>query len=317
MQRKTPSVGSVLADPAARARSFEEARGLCLALTRAEGENFTVVSWLVPRAMREHLAVVYAFCRTVDNLGDEEWVLGAQAGRTSGSAAALRIALLDAFEAELDLAYAGAPRHPIFVALRPTIERFRLPREPFARLIEANRMDQRTKRQATFAELVDYCEHSATPVGRLVLGLYERGGPEECALSDATCIGLQLANFWQDVKRDYAMGRVYLPQDEMAEYGVRDEDLAAPTASEPLRRLVCFQVARARDYFVRGLPLLDRVSGRLRIDLALFSRGGLAILDKIERQDYDTLRRRPTVGKVEKAGLLRSTLVSRRWDRWI
>ena len=136
----------VLADPASRARSFDEARDLCLALTRAEGENFTVVSWLAPRAMREHLAVVYAFCRTVDNLGDEEWVLGRQTGRTSESAAALRIALLDEFEAELDLAYAGAPRHPIFVALRPTIERFRLPREPFARLIEANRMDQRTKR---------------------------------------------------------------------------------------------------------------------------------------------------------------------------
>lgn len=306
-----------LADPAARARSFDEARELCLALTRAEGENFTVVSWLAPRAVREHLAVVYAFCRTVDNLGDEDWVLRSPTGRTGECAAAERVALLDAFEAELDLVYAGSPRHPIFVALRPTIERFGLPREPFARLIEANRMDQRTKRQATFADLLGYCEHSATPVGRLVLGLYERGGPEECALSDATCIGLQLANFWQDVKRDYAMGRVYLPQDEMAEHGVRDEDLAASTASEAVRRLVRFQVERTRDYFARGLPLLDRVSGRLRVDLALFSRGGLAILDKIERQDYDTLSRRPTVGKFEKVGLLLSTLVSRRWDRWI
>jgi squalene synthase HpnC len=178
-------------------------------------------------------------------------------------------------------------------------------------------MDQRTKRQATFGDVLDYCEHSATPVGRLVLGLYERGGPEECALSDATCIGLQLANFWQDVKRDYAMGRVYLPQDEMAEHGVQDEDLAASTASEPVRRLVRFQVERTRSYFARGLPLLDRVSGHLRVDLALFSRGGLAILDRIERQDCDTLSRRPTVGKFEKVGLLLSTLVSRRWDRWI
>ncbi|MDD5220873.1 MAG: squalene synthase HpnC, partial [Candidatus Bipolaricaulis sp.] len=276
--------------------------------TRAEGENFSVISWLAPRAMREPLAAVYAFCRTVDNLGDEDWAVAGRAGD--------RIALLDEFEGELDRAYTGAPRHPIFVALRPTIERFGLPRELFARLIEANRMDQHAKRYATFADLLRYCEHSATPVGRLVLALYGRGGDEECALSDATCIGLQLANFWQDVKRDYAIGRVYLPQNEMAEYGVRDEDLAAATASESLRRLLRFQVERTRDYFARGLPLLDRVSGHLRVDLALFSRGGLAILDKIERQGYDTLGRRPTVGKIEKAKILFSTLLTRRWDRW-
>ncbi|MCX6095049.1 MAG: squalene synthase HpnC, partial [Candidatus Bipolaricaulota bacterium] len=279
--------------------------------------NFTVVSWLAPRAMREPLAVVYAFCRTVDNLGDEDWVLEGRVGAGEAAAPSDRIALLDEFEAELDQAYGGTPRHPIFVALQPTIERFRLPREPFARLIEANRMDQRTKRQATFADLLHYCEHSATPVGRLVLGLYERRDEEECALSDAMCIGLQLANFWQDVKRDYEMGRVYLPQDEMTEYGVRDEDLAAATALDPVRRLLKFQVERARGYFAHGLPLLDRVSGHLCVDLALFSRGGLAILDRIERQDYDTLSRRPTVGKFEKVGILLSTLVSRRWERWI
>ncbi|MEN6368912.1 MAG: squalene synthase HpnC [Thermotogota bacterium] len=295
--------------------TFEEARDLCLALTRAEGENFTVVSWLAPKAMREHLTVVYAYCRTVDNLGDEGWALDGR--RASDGTVPDRIALLDEFEAELDFTYAGAPRHPIFVALRPTIERFDLPREPFARLIEANRMDQRDKRHATFADLLHYCEHSATPVGRLVLGLYERGGEEENALSDATCIGLQLANFWQDVKRDYEMGRVYLPQDEMAEYGVRDEDLATATASESVRRLLRFQVERARGYFARGLPLLDRVSGHLRVDLALFSRGGLAILDKIERQNYDTLSQRPTVSKMEKVGILLSTLAGRRWKRWI
>gem|GEM_PF-139941 len=305
----------ILADPGARAATFEEARDLCRALAGAEGENFTVISWLAPRVMREHLAAVYAFCRTADNLGDEDWVLE---GRSEGTtAAAERIALLDRFEVELDLGYAGSPRHPVFVALRPTIERFDLPREPFARLIEANRMDQRAKRCATFADLLRYCDHSATPVGRLVLMLYGRRDDEELALSDATCIGLQLANFWQDVRRDYAIGRVYLPQDEMADHGVRYEDLAAATASEPLRRLLHFQVERTRDYFARGLPLLDRVSGRLRVDLALFSRGGLAILDKIERQGYDTLVRRPTVGKMEKVGILLSTLLSRRWRRWI
>ena len=280
-----------------------KATAYCRALARTHYENFTVVSWLAPRAMRIHLAVLYAYCRTVDDIGDE--------------APGDRLALLDRYERELDAAYRGAARHPVLVALQETIERYSLPREPFARLIEANRIDQRRTRYTTFEKLLSYCAYSADPVGRLVLGLYGIRDNERVALSDATCTALQLANFWQDVKRDAAIGRIYLPQDEMGAYGVREADLSADQAGEPFVRLMQFQVHRARRYFAAGLPLLDQVSGHLRVDLALFSRGGIAILDKIEALGFDTLSRRPTLSGREKAGLIVSTLISRRWKRWI
>ena len=294
---------AALIEPAAGQPSLNEARALCLRLARSHYENFTVVSRLVPRGVRDDLAVLYAYCRTVDDIGDE--------------APGDRLALLDRYEAELDAAYDGTPSHPVLVALRSTIERFDLPREPFARLIEANRIDQRAARHATFDDLLHYCEHSANPVGRLFLMLYGYRDEERFALSDATCTALQLANFWQDIRRDAEIGRVYLPQDEMAEYAVSDEDLLAERASEPLRDLVRFQVERTRRFFAEGLPLIDRVDGHLRVDLALFSRGGLAILEAIERQGYDTLAHRPTIGRSKKLALFLSTLVSRRWRRWL
>jgi len=290
-----------LLEPPAAPASIEEASRFCRRLARAHYENFTVLSWLAPREMRRHLAALYAYCRTVDDLGDE--------------APGDRLALLDRFERELDAAFAGRARHPVFVALQETIARFSLPRDPFARLIEANRIDQRQSSFATFDELRHYCEHSATPVGRLVLMLYGYRDEERFALSDATCTALQLANFWQDLRRDAAVGRVYLPENEMAEYGVGRSDLRADRASANLRDLTRFQVDRARSYFRAGLPLIDRVRGHLRIDLAVFSLGGLAILHKIERQNYDTLSRRPTLSGPEKVGLALSALLSNRWRR--
>jgi len=290
-----------LLEPPAAPASIEEASRFCRRLARAHYENFTVLSWLAPRGMRRHLAALYAYCRTVDDLGDE--------------APGDRLALLDRFEDELDAAFAGRARHPVLVALQETIARFSLPREPLARLIEANRIDQRQSSFATFDELRDYCEHSATPVGRLVLMLYGYRDEERFALSDATCTALQLANFWQDLRRDAAAGRVYLPEDEMAEYGVGRSDLRAERASAGLRDLTRFQVDRARSYFRAGLPLIDRVRGHLRINLALFSLGGLAILRKIERQNYDTLSRRPALSGPEKVGLALSALLSNRWRR--
>jgi len=290
-----------LLEPTPAPASIEEASRFCRRLVRAHYENFTVLSWLAPRGMRRHLAALYAYCRTVDDLGDE--------------APGDRLALLDRFEDELDAAFAGRARHPVLVALQETIARFSLPREPLARLIEANRIDQRQSSFATFDELRDYCEHSATPVGRLVLMLYGYRDEERFALSDATCTALQLANFWQDLRRDAAAGRVYLPEDEMAEYGVGRSDLRAERASAGLRDLTRFQVDRARSYFRAGLPLIDRVRGHLRINLALFSLGGLAILRKIERQNYDTLSRRPALSGPEKVGLALSALLSNRWRR--
>lgn len=283
--------------------SLSESEALCMQLTRTHYENFTLISWLVPRRIRPHLAALYAFCRTVDDIGDE--------------APGDRINLLDCFEAELHAAYNARPHHPVIVALQRTINRFNLPMEPFCRLIKANRIDQEKTRYDTFSELLHYCEHSANPVGRLFLMLYGYRDEERFALSDATCTALQLTNFWQDIKRDLAMGRIYLPEEEMRRFEVQEQDLAKDEANENLRALLRFQVERARSYFKAGLPLIDRVRGHLRVDIALFSRGGLAILAKIKQQNYDTLSARPTLAKREKLGLFFSTLLSRRWKTWI
>ena len=283
--------------------SVEDSEALCRRLALSHYENFTVVSRLIPRAMRQPLYNLYAFCRSVDDIGDE--------------APGDRSALLDRFEGELDAAYDGTPRHPVLVALKGTIERFDLPRDQFARLITANRIDQERSRYENFDELLHYCEHSATPVGRLFLMLFSYHDEELFDLSDSTCIALQLTNFWQDVKRDYENGRIYLPLDEMKRFGVSERDLAAREATDQFKDLLRFQVEQARDYFRDGLPLIDRVRGSLRVDLALFSRGGLAILDKIEQLHYDTLKGRPTLSKSEKIRLFLSTLISRRWKRWI
>jgi len=282
---------------------LSESEALCMQLTRTHYENFTLISWLVPRRIRPHLAALYAFCRTVDDIGDE--------------APGDRNKLLDRFEAELRAAYSARPHHPVIVALQRTINRFDLPMEPFSKLIEANRIDQQKTRYETFSELLHYCEHSANPVGRLFLMLYGYRDEERFGLSDATCTALQLTNFWQDIKRDLEMGRIYLPEEEMRRFGVTEEDLAKDVANESVRELLRFQVVRTRDYFKAGLPLIDRVHGHLKVDVALFSRGGLAILDKIEEKGFDTLRARPTLAKREKLGLFFSTLLSRRRKTWI
>ncbi len=283
--------------------SVQESEALCKRLALSHYENFTVVSYLIPRTMRQPLYNLYAFCRTVDDIGDE--------------APGDRNVLLDRFEAELAAAYEGTPHHPVLVALKGTIERFGMPRDLFERLITANRLDQVQKRYQTFAELLHYCDHSATPVGRLFLILFGYHDDELFALSDKTCIALQLTNFWQDVKRDYENGRIYLPHDEMEEYGISEDDLARGRATEQFKDLMRYQVERARDYFRDGLPLIDRVRGSLRVDIALFSRGGLAILAKIEQLHYDTLKARPTLAKSEKVRLFLLTLLSRRWRKWI
>jgi len=294
------TVTSILEPPTVSV-TLPEARVLCNRMTRTHYENFTVMSRLVPRTMRPHVAALYAYCRTVDDIGDE--------------APGDRLALLDRYEAQLDAAFDGCPVHPVLVALQETIRRFDLPREPFARLIDANRIDQRTRRYATYDDLLHYCAHSANPVGRLFLMLFGYHDDERFALSDATCTALQLTNFWQDIRRDRVAGRIYLPQDEMAEFGVAEADLDADRATNELRQLVRFEVARTRRLFADGLPLIDSVRGRLRIDLSLFSRGGMAILDTIEQQDFDTLVRRPTLGRASKLGLVASSLLSSRWRR--
>ncbi len=273
------------------APALEEARAFCRKLAESHYENFHVASWFLPRALRPHFHSIYAYCRISDDLGDE----------VGDTAAAL--ALLDLWGRELDACYEGRARHPVFVALAQTIRSCGIPKEPFADLLVAFRQDQTVTRFAAMDDVLAYCRYSANPVGRLVLYACGEVNEENFRLSDSTCTALQLANFWQDVRVDYGKGRVYLPQADMQRFGVTDATIAAGVATPEFRALMRHEVEFARRLFEQGLPLIDRVSRELALDLDLFSRGGLEILRAIERQDYDVLRARPAIGKTTKMQL--------------
>ena len=243
---------------------------------RARTENFPVASLLFPRRLRPHLRAVYGFARLVDILGDEIEVD--------------RLAALDELERELDACYTGEPTWPVMRVLQPTIREFDLPREPFLRLIEANRMDQRVSEYETWDDLREYCRHSADPVGRLVLRLLRRDGePELVAASDDVCTGLQLVNFLQDVPRDLELGRVYLPLEDRRRFGVRELDHPSPELLELLR----FEAVRARGLLLAGRLLHARIGGRVGRGVGLFARGGLAALDALEAAHWDVFTQRP------------------------
>ena len=273
--------------------TVEEGYAECAALARTHYENFTVISWLLPADKRDHLSAIYAFCRSVDDLGDEY----------QGD----RLAALDEWETDLRRCYESTPFHPYMVGLQETIRRFDLPIDPFLRLVEANRMDQTTKRHRTFEDLEYYCDHSANPVGHLVLYVLGYRDEERRRLADFTCTALQLANFWQDVSRDYRMGRIYIPLEDMERFGYTERELAQGLVTESFRSLMRFEVERARGLFMRGLDLVDTLDGRFKLDVALFTKGGLSILDAIERQDYDVLSRRPVVTRATKLRLMATT----------
>jgi squalene synthase HpnC len=213
------------------------------------------------------------------------------------------LALLDLWGRELDACYEGRARHPVFVALGETIRARSIPKEPFADLLTAFRQDQTVKRYATMDDVLGYCRNSANPVGRLVLYACGEADEERFRLSDATCTALQLANFWQDVARDYAKGRIYLPQEDMRRCGATEQTIAAGVATAEFRELLRSEVAFARRLFAEGRPLVGRVSRDLALDLDLFSRGGLEILRAIERQGYDVLASRPRLGRGAKLRL--------------
>jgi squalene synthase HpnC len=267
-------------------------------------ENFQVVSFLLPKRLHQDFYNVYSFCRWADDLGDE-------IGDTAES-----LRLLGWWRAELDAMFAGeAGRHPVFVALQGTAKRYQLPVDPFADLITAFEQDQTVTRYRDFEQLFDYCKFSANPVGRLVLGLCGYRDAERYALSDATCTALQLANFWQDVTVDLQKDRVYLPVGLLEAHGYPVEALFERRFDDRFRAAMREAVEVAREFFVKGLPLADRVDRRLSIDLELFSRGGLRVLDKIEQQGYDVLTSRPSVSKLERVGLLLGAIRRRAFSR--
>jgi squalene synthase HpnC len=263
-------------------------------MARAQTENFPVASRVLPRRVRSDLLALYGFARLVDELGD--------------SAGGDRLAALDWLEGELDRAFEGRARDPLLVRLQPTLRERGLPRGPFVRLIEANRVDQRVNRYATWEELRAYCALSADPVGELVLGVLGAATPERIALSDSICTALQLTEHLQDVAEDLARDRVYLPSEDLERFGCTIEQLGAPHAGAPLREVLAFEVARARGLLAEGAPLVGELRGRARIALAGFVAGGRAALDAIERARYDVLAGPPRAGTARRLRALVTTL---------
>jgi squalene synthase HpnC len=280
-------------DAALSPPSLAVAEAYCRELATSHYENFTVVSWLLPRELRQPMSNVYAFCRWADDLGDE-----------TGDRSRSRT-LLQWWRGELARCFAREATHPVFVALRPTIERYRLQPEPFDDLISAFEQDQEVTEYDTFGQLLDYCRRSANPVGRLVLALFEQATAERLAWSDAICTGLQLANFWQDVDRDFAKERIYLPREDRLRFGYSDDDLRQRRTTPAFLELMRLQVERAREFLRSGEPLVESVRGwRLKLALAMFVSGGLKICDEIESIGFRVWEQRPTVSKAAKMRLM-------------
>ncbi len=279
--------------------SRSQAETYCRNLATSHYENFPLVSWLLPRELHAHFYHVYAYCRWADDLGDE-------VGDRQES-----LRLLEWWRAQLDDCYAGRAWHPVFVALKSTIDEFGIPREPFADLISAFEQDQRVVEYDTFDQLRDYCRRSADPVGRIVLYLCRQFTAEHAAWSDSICTGLQLANFWQDVARDYDIGRIYLPRADYEHFGYSRGDFDERRESPEFLQLMKFQVDRARRWLQDGLPLIPRLPGKLQVDIDLFARGGLKILQRIEQIEYCVWSRRPVVTRFDALKLLAGALLRR------
>lgn len=277
---------------APRSMTPRQCRRYCRQLARRHYENFAIVHWLVPRRYRQHLYNIYAYCRWADDLADET-------GDPRRS-----LALLRWWEQQLRACYQGQAVHPVFVALRETIERFRIPDDPLIDLLAAFRQDQQVTRYETFAQLLDYCRYSANPVGRLVLYLADCHTPERARLSDSICTGLQLANFCQDVASDWDRGRIYLPRADCARFGYDESMFARRECNTAFRRLLAAQVDQAEGFLRGGAPLVGLMTSEWKLQIALFIEGGLAILEAIRARQYDVWTQRPVVRAGRKLRLL-------------
>ena len=246
--------------------------------------------WFLPSRLRQHFFNVYAYCRISDDLGDE-------VGDTAAS-----LELLDQWQRELDACYDGTPRHPVFVALAETVRKFDIPKHEFSDLLIAFRQDQTVTRFPTFNDVLATANTPRIPSAIWFSTSADTAIAERQQLSDFTCTALQLANFWQDVSVDYAKGRIYLPLEDLQRFRVSEDDIASNRNTPAFREMMKFEVERARDWFRQGLPLMEKVDRELAIDLDLFSRGGLEILNAIEKQDYAVLGNRPAISKPRKLG---------------
>ncbi len=272
--------------------TLTQAERYCQYLATHHYENFTVVSWFLPKDKRQDFYNIYSYCRWADDLGDET-------GSVQQS-----IDLLSWWEDELISCYAGKPNHPVFQALYKTIEKYDIPILPFKNLIKAFLQDQTVNRYKTMDELKDYCCHSANPVGHLVLYLCGYRDEKRQLLSDKTCTALQLANFWQDITVDLMKGRIYLPLDDIKMFGYSEEMLKNKIFNNQFKNLMEYEVNLTRQMFYDGQELFELIEKPLRLDIELFNQGGLLILDAIEKNNYDVLCRRPSLTKVTKLRLM-------------
>lgn len=269
----------------------------CRRITEGHYENFPVASLFIPPRLRQHIANIYAFARIADDFADEPAFEG------------IRMERLDEWEEELSFAYRGKSIHPVFVALSETIHQFSLPEKLFKDLIHAFKIDVVKNRYKNFDEILYYCRHSANPVGRLVLLLFGYENDEWFSWSDSICTALQLANFWQDVSVDLKKNRIYIPQEEMVEFGVTEYDLEDGRLTDGLRKLITFQVERTEDLFLKGKPLCTAIPDkRLRLELKLTWQGGMTILQKIRANGYNVFKR-PSLARTDWLRILTKTLV--------
>ena len=275
--------------------SLVKAYSYCESIVRKNQENFTVGSWLLPKELRPHFFALYAYCRYTDNLGDEFRGDSTQ--------------LLRRWSEDLEHCWLDSPQHPILVALQHTIEQHQLSQQPFKDLIEANVIDQVKMRYETFDDLLGYCKLSANPVGRIVMEISGYDDPKALQYGDALCTALQLANFWQDVYRDFQIGRIYLPREDMEMFQVKEFDLEFSKSSSQMKKLMEYQVERTESYFKEGLKLLGMVDCKLRFDLALFSFGGMEVLKLIEGQSFDVLSKRVVITRMGRLRILYKAVV--------
>ncbi|MET7488139.1 squalene synthase HpnC [Streptomyces sp. NPDC005538] len=283
-------------------------------LDKAAGENFPVAPFFLPKAWRTDLMAVYGFARLVDDIGDGDLAPGGADARLLGVSpedAEDRLVLLDAFEADLRRVFDGTPGHPLLRRLQPTVRRHALTPEPFLALIAANRQDQLVTRYESYDDLLAYCELSANPVGRLVLGVTGTETPERVRLSDAICTALQIVEHIQDVTEDLGRDRIYLPAQDMKRFHVQEADLATPSAGASVRALVAYEAERARNLLNEGAPLVGSVHGRLKLLLAGFVAGGRAAIRAIAAAEYDVLPGPPKPGRFQ---LLREVGVTLRGE---
>ncbi|MCL6453342.1 MAG: squalene synthase HpnC [Alicyclobacillus sp.] len=266
----------------ASAAEVNEAFAYCTQVATKHYENFSVISWFLPKSLQRHVCALYAYCRGIDDLGDE----------LQGD----RLAAIAAWEAELNRCYGGEPRHPVFRALQETVQTFSLDRQDFLKLIEANRMDQVVNQFETYEDLRHYCTCSADPVGHLVLQLFGYRDADRLELSDHICTGLQLANFLQDISVDVPRGRLYIPLEDLRRFGVTRDDLAAGRFDDRVAALMAFEIDRTQRLFDAGRPLERMVPRRLGLQLSLYRLGGQAILDALRRRGGNPFPR-PRVSK--------------------